>query len=120
MLAEEPIYDSFDAPAAPTPERRRLLRICPPAPVKIRWAGVGPRSEVTTFIDNISAGGFCVRLMQVIQPGARVFALIEFPHAGAPAPAGTRLAVRGRVLRVEGLAGGVSGVAVSIENHRFI
>lgn len=113
-MADEPIYDSFAAPASAKPERRRLLRIRPPAAVKIRWAGRGPRSEVNTIIDNISAGGFCVRLMQKIQTGARVFAVIEFPHAG------TRLAVRGRVLRVEGLTAGVSGVAVSIDKHRFI
>lgn len=116
MLAEEAIYETFTM----TLERRRSLRIRLPAAVKFRWHSRGRRSEVATIIDNISAGGFSVRLMQGVIPGARVFALIEFPSTWGGEPAGSRLAVRGKVLRVECLPEGVFGVAVMIDSHRFI
>ena len=120
MLAEGAVSNSSAEQAAETPERRRTSRICTPAALRLRWPGAGRRAEVATIVDNISAGGFSVRLMLKPQPGARVFALIEFPPVGESGLEGARLAVRGSVVRVEGLPGGVSGVAVKIINHRFI
>ena len=118
MPAEGAAPNSSAAQA--TPERRRTSRICTPAALRLRWPDGGRRAEVATIIDNISAGGFSVRLMLKPQTGARVFALIEFPPVGESGPGGARLAVRGSVVRVEGLPGGASGVAVKIINHRFI
>ncbi len=120
MLAEGVISNSSAEQATATPERRRTSRICTPAAVRLRWVGGGRRAEVVTIIDNISAGGFSVRLMLKPQPGARLFALIGFPPVGESGLEGVHLAVRGRVVRVEGLPGGASGVAVKIINHRFI
>lgn len=120
MLAEGAVSNSSAEQAAATPERRRTSRVCTPAALKLRWRGGNRRSEVATIIDNISAGGFSVRLMQTPQPGARVFALVEFPPSGESGIEGARLAVRGSVVRVEGLPGGASGVAVKIINHRFL
>jgi hypothetical protein len=121
MLAEGAVLNSSaEQAAAATPERRRTSRIRTPAALRLRWPGGGRRAEVATIIDNISAGGFSVRLMLKPQPGERVFALVEFPPVVEGGLEGARLAVRGSVVRVEGLPGGASGVAVKIINHRFL
>ena len=120
MLGEGTVSISSAGQAAVTPERRRSSRIFTPAALRLRWAGGGRRAEVATIIDNISAGGFSVRLMLKPQPGARVFALVEFPPVVESGLEGARIAIRGNVVRVEGLPGGASGVAVKIINHRFL
>jgi hypothetical protein len=98
-------------------ERRRMVRIKTPALARIRGAGgIGRRLDVSTIVDNIGSGGFYVRLLRPVEPGATLFGLVQF----APTPTGLRLAVRGRVVRVERLPGDVYGVAVKILNHRFL
>ena len=101
-------------------ERRETGRIQTPAPVRIRGAGEGHGADVTSVIDNIGAGGFYVRLLRTYERGARLSALIRFGTAAGEARGAARLAVRGRVLRVDELPGGVYGVAVKICNYRFV
>lgn len=103
-------------------ERRRTPRIQWPSWAKIRGANADGIFEVQTVIDNISAGGFYVRLLSEVEVGARVFCVFGFTSypASIQAKEAPRLAVRGSVLRVEPLAGGVYGVAVRILNYRFL
>jgi hypothetical protein len=101
-------------------DRRRTERIQTPVHVRIRCAGEGHDADVATIIDNIGAGGFYVRLLRRCEPGARLSALISFGTDAGEAQRAVRLAVLGRVLRLEEMPGGAYGVAVKIIHHRFV
>ena len=103
-------------------DRRRTERIRTPVSVRIRRPGRGHESDVTTVVDNLGAGGFYVRLRLRVERGETLSALIRFssPDSGESGGAPLRLAVRGRVLRVEELPGDVYGAAVRILAHRFV
>ena len=102
-------------------DRRRTERIQTPVTVRIRRPGGGHESDVTTVVDNVGAGGFYVRLRLRVGPGETLAALISFSSPDADESEGAlRLAVRGRVLRVEELPGDVYGAAVGILAHKFI
>ena len=102
-------------------DRRTTARIKLPIPVKIRRrGGRGHVADVTSVVDNVGAGGFYVRLMQQIEPGSNLFALIKFAAGSSEEKSATRIAVRGHVLRVEELPGGVYGVAIRICHYRFV
>ena len=75
---------------------------------------------MTAVIDNVGAGGFYVRLMQRLEPGTRLAALIKFVNGAGEAKSAARLVVRGSVLRVDELPGGVYGVAVQIRRYKFV
>jgi len=103
-------------------ERRRTGRIQTPVPVRIRKVGVGHGADVTTVIDNLSAGGFYLRLRRRVEPGERLSALIRFAadRGETAGSAEARIAVRGHVLRVESLGAGAYGVAVRIDRYKFL
>ena len=102
-------------------DRRRTERILTPVSVRIRRRGGGRESDVTTVVDNLGAGGFYVRLRLRVERGETLAALIRFSSPDSDESAGAlRLAVRGRVLRVEELPGDVYGAAVGILAHKFI
>lgn len=101
------------------PERRLKPRIYDPFPALVKGLDQdGKPFEVKTIIDNLSFGGFYVRLMPCLRPGARIFLLIYLSHdlTGDSAPC---VAVRGKVLRVDHLPGGVCGVAAVISRSRY-
>ena len=102
-------------------DRRRNERILTPVTVRIRRRGGGRESDVTTVVDNLGAGGFYVRLRLRVERGETLAALISFSSPDSDGSGGAlRLAVRGRVLRVEELPGDVYGAAVRILAHKFI
>jgi hypothetical protein len=103
-------------------DRRKNERILTPVTVRIRRRGGGRESDVTTVVDNLGAGGFYVRLRLRVEPGENLAVLIRlFSSPDSDESEGAlRLAVRGRVLRVEELPGDVYGAAVRILAHRFI
>ena len=101
-------------------ERRGTGRIRTPVLVRIRKVGAGHASDVTSVIDNLGAGGFYVRLMQRLEPGARLVGFIKFVNGCGEAKEAARVAVRGNVLRVDELPGGVYGVAVKIRQYKFV
>ena len=103
-------------------ERRRTGRIQTPVPVRIRKVGAGHGADVTSVIDNLGAGGFYVRLRQRVEPGERLSALIRFAaeRGETDGSSEVRIAVRGRVLRVENLGAGAYGVAVKIGRYKFL
>ena len=106
-------------PVPATGNRRATGRIRTPAQVKMRGVGRSRGADASSVTDNIGAGGFYVRLMRRHEPGERVAALITFAAAGEERPA-ARLAVRGRVLRVDELPGGGYGIAVRVMRYRFV
>ena len=103
-------------------ERRQTGRIQTPVPVRIRKVGAGHGEDMTSVIDNLSAGGFYLRLRQSVEPGERLSALIRFAadHGETDGSAEARIAVRGRVLRVDNLGAGAYGVAVRINRYKFL
>ena len=103
-------------------ERRRTGRIQTPVPVRIRKVGAGHGADVTSVIDNLSAGGFYLRLRQRVEPGERLSAFIRFAtdRGETAGPSVARIAVRGYVLRVEDLGAGAYGVAVRINRYKFL
>lgn len=101
-------------------ERRETVRVLTPARVNIRGLDGNRGTEVSTIVDNVSAGGFYVRLMEKVEAGSCLFAVINFPPGRRLQAGAISLAVRGRVQRVEELPGGTYGVAVRVLKHRFI
>ena len=69
------------------------------------------------FLD-FSAGGLYVRRRGA--PGARLFAVVRITLALDPTVAGPRVAVRGRVVRVERQREGRWGVGIQFTRHRFL
>ena len=84
--------------------------------------GAGHGADVTSVIDNLSAGGFYLRLRQRVEPGEHLSDLIRFAgdHGETAGSAEARIAVRGHVLRVENLGAGTYGVAVRINRYKFL
>ena len=103
-------------------ERRETGRIQTPVLVRIRKVGAGHGADIMSVIDNLGAGGFYVRLRQRVEPGERLAALIRFAteHGETAGSSQARIAVRGRVLRVENLGAGAYGVAVRISRYKFL
>lgn len=103
-------------------ERRKTWRIRTPALVRIRRVGAGHDEDLTSVVDNLSAGGFYVRLRQGVEPGERLSVLIRFAaeRGEAEGSSEVRIAVRGRALRVENLGAGAYGVAVRIGRYKFL
>jgi hypothetical protein len=100
------------------PERRSKLRLYGPFPAKVRGVDVnGKIFKVETVLDNISAGGLYLRLRQRLEPDAILFVVTRLSASEVRAP---RVAVRGKVLRIEQKPDGECGVAVKITRHRFI
>ena len=76
--------------------------------------------EVETVLNDLSAGGFYVRLLQRVEFGAKLFTVVRIstdPRAWSPAP---RVAVHGVVRRVAPQADGRCGVGVTFTRHRFL
>jgi|SRR5215213_1068436 len=101
-------------------DRREMDRIRTPAAVVLRRVGARRGEDVTSVVDNLGAGGFYVRLMRRFEPGDRLIALVKFAPGSGEAKDAARVAVRGSVLRVEELSGGVYGVAVKICQYKFV
>jgi len=101
-------------------DRREMPRIRTPALIRLRRVGSGHGADVSSVIDNLGAGGFYVRLMQRPELGMRLYAFIKFVTGSGDEKGAARLAVRGSVLRVEELSGGVYGVAVEICQYKFV
>lgn len=102
-------------------DRRKTARIQTPVPIRIRRPGAGHGSDVMTVVDNLSAGGFYVRLRLKVARGETLSALIKFSSPDSDESRGApRLAVRGRVLRVDKLPGDAYGAAVRVLSHRFV
>lgn len=104
------------------PERRHTPRIYDPFPTKVQGLDVSGKSfEVTTVLDNISAGGIYLRLNPTVNVGTSLSIVFQLPSFSTRAE-GTppRVAVQGKILRVEPKHGGVQGIAVAITQHRFM
>jgi hypothetical protein len=102
-------------------ERRRHVRIDGPFPAIIRSRDSSNNAfEVNTLLNNLSAGGFYLRLEQRLEPGIKLFAVINLSNPLALKTLVPRVAVRGTVQRVELQSDGQWGVGVRFTRHRFL
>ena len=103
-------------------ERRENLRLNEAFPAKVRGMDAGGRIiESDTVVKNISVKGFYLQLKQRVDPGARLFVVVQFSKASANWGVGARVAIHGLVLRSEPKpVSGEYGVAVATIHHRFL
>jgi hypothetical protein len=80
----------------------------------------GHTFEVETLLENLSASGLYLRSAEQVEEGERVFLLIQFSPDSPPQSRSSRLAVRGVVRRAERHADGACGLAIQIQQHRFL
>ena len=85
--------------------------------LRFRAAICGPVEEAAT-LEDVSRGGFRVRLCLRPEPCTRVVALLRFQAAGIVEGCGPLVAVSGRVLRVEPAPCGGYDTAVAITRYR--
>ena len=110
-----------ESQVAPNPERRRAPRLVASFPAAVVGAGAaGGALEVSTELDNISAGGLYLRLSQRVEPGATLLVVVHLCAAGRETRDTARVAIDGLVLRADAHAGGHCGLAIKITNHRFL
>ena len=100
-------------------QRQAQPRLATPVTALLRFRAVicGPVEEAAA-LEEVSRGGFRVRLCLRPEPGTRVFALLRFQAAGIVEGGGPLVAVSGRVLRVEPAPGGGYDTAVAITRYR--
>jgi len=102
-------------------ERRKKPRLAFPFPVRIRGSdAMGRLFETNTVLDNLSADGLYVRLMRRVNPGARMFFLIQFSVNEMAELTTSLLAATGYVCRAESQSEGGWGLGVQLSKHRFM
>lgn len=102
-------------------ERRRTSRITYPFPGLIRWADAeGNESAFNTVLDNLSAGGFYLRLVGEVQEGTEVECSLSLGTAPPTEDSTPSIKLHGVVVRTERQRAGVCGLGVVITSHRFL
>ena len=103
------------------PERRQQTRLAEPRPARVAAVDTDGRAfDVKATIENISAGGLCVRLAQRVAPGARLSATVLLPKTTGELGRDNFVATYGRVLRSTPLPDGTNLVAVEFAGHMFL
>lgn len=98
-------------------ERRRHPRIYVPFTADVQGFGEGGEPfRCLTVLDDLSAGGFRLRIMQRPEENSELTVESRLSLEGNR---GALLVIKGRVLRIEPKGGGVYGVALKIKNHKF-
>jgi hypothetical protein len=101
-------------------ERRGKGRIYESFPINIRGIDKsGEAFELQTVTDNISATGLYIRMERPVEWGASLFMVINLSGSRGVEP-GARVALRGKVRRIEWLSPDSYGIGVRISSHRFI
>lgn len=102
-------------------EERQHPRLYEPFPTQVRSVDAnGEAFDINTVLDDFSAGGLYLRLPQRLEPGAKVFAVVRLATREGPGVPQPRVAVSGRVRRVEPKPDGGCGIAVQFTRHRFL
>jgi len=100
-------------------ERRARPRVSVPFRATVQGTDAGGvHFEVTTILDNLGAGGLYLRLANEVQVGSRLLVNVHLCTHGEvpPTECGLGLEVYGPVARVDSVAGGSYGVAVTFSN----
>ena len=100
-------------------ERRAKPRVSVPFRATVQGTDVGGvHFEVTTVLDNLGAGGLYLRLANEVWVGSRLLVNVHLcAHGEVPTSEGSLgLEVYGPVTRVDSVAGGSYGVAVTFSS----
>lgn len=102
-------------------ERRGKPRLECAFPAVVRQYGPGMRQfqEQATLI-NLSANGLYLQMKRPVEPGQELFVLARFCNAEHSELPATLLAIRGPVIRSDSRPGGMCGIAVKLNQHRFL
>ena len=100
-------------------ERRRSGRLTAPFPTFVRGVNAaGHAFEHDTTLENINGRGVYLVVPEAVEVGTKLFLVVRFTdREDVPAP---RVALRGRVVRIEPHPSGGRGVAVAFTRHRFL
>ena len=111
--------DSLDPPGIA--ERRSNLRLNEAFPARVRGVDAeGIVFESDAVVKSISLKGLYLQLKKCVEPGARLFIVMQFSKASARWGTGARVALHGLVLRCEPQLDDNFGAAVAIIHHRFL
>ena len=95
-----------------TVERRATPRVCGPLPaIALDVTGSGRRLGVHAVLDDLSAGGFYLRLARPAREGEQLLVVTQV--------SGAVIVMRGAVLRVEPQEDGTCGLAVAVRRHQI-
>jgi len=104
-----------------TAQRRKEERIQTPFPATVRGVDINREAfEVTTVVDNLSAGGLYLRLVQHVEEGAKMSVSVRLSTSPVVECPGPVVLLHSKVLRVEPKPGGIYGLALSIIHSRFL
>ncbi len=103
-------------------ERRRKPRIRVTFPMKIRgYYETGEKFEGPGILENISATGLYFHTDTLLKPGDKIFATIQLTKSEVESGVDENyLTTIGNVVRVDFPATHTYGVAVQINNYRFM
>lgn len=121
MLGEFKAKGRTAAQAAIGGDRRQNVRLSEPFPAQVRGvAKTGEAFALDTVIDNISADGLYLRMPLEVDAGYALSAVVCFGLPREGVRSAPRLLIKGRVLRSEAHHGGKFGVAIRVDNYRFL
>ncbi len=90
-------------------------------PVRVRGLDAsGERFDLTTVLDNVSAGGLRLSMERRVRPASKLFFLIRIPIRPGNLACGMLVAARGLARRVEAQPDGRCTIAVEFERHRHV
>jgi hypothetical protein len=101
-----------------TQERRQKARIQEPFPARIWGIDSGDLPfNVDGVVDNISSTGLYLKTPTNVNVGSEVRLIV---HLLSGPTSGVTASLQGRILRSELHDSGTHGLAIAIENHRFL
>jgi len=104
-----------------TAKRRREERIQTPFPATVRGVDINREAfEVSTVVDNFSAGGLYLRLAQHVEEGAKMIVTARLSTSQVDECTGPVVLLQSKILRVEPKPGCIYGIALRIMHRRFL
>lgn len=104
-----------------TTEQRKNIRIRIPFPAVVEGIDVaGKQFKFDTVLDNLSKDGLYIRILPWVEQGSELDIVFRLSGSAVKEPSQPRVAVHGKVIRVEEKPGGACGVAVHFEPARFL
>ena len=104
-------------------DRRSKPRIYAPFPLLVQGMDAsGRKFRRSTVVDNLSVGGggLYLRLVRDVEPGTKLFVIVQLSTASGDDESRPSLAAIGQVLRVEPKPGGVGGYGIRITRQRLL
>ena len=102
-------------------ERRRKVRINIPFPAVVEGVDkTGKHFKVNTVLDNLSKEGTYFRLFPPVDEGRQLNIVFRLSTSADADDSSPKIAVQGKVLRVEQRSGGGYGIAVRLDPARFL